>query len=90
MAIINHHKSQSSFSFGRWLNESVPRSVFQANAQRIYHAWIKFSRNFSALFGLIIIFIIVYVLFLLLGLLLMILLAMTLRIDCSHPLCYII
>ncbi|EJF74862.1 ABC transporter permease [Bartonella birtlesii] len=59
MAIINHHKSQSSFSFGRWLNESVPRSVFQANAQRIYHAWIKFSRNFSALFGLIIIFIIV-------------------------------
>ncbi|WP_455465685.1 ABC transporter permease [Bartonella sp. B39] len=59
MTITNHHESQSLFSLGRWLNESVPRSVLQANVQRIYHAWIKFSHNFSALFGLIIVFIIV-------------------------------
>ncbi|WP_273720971.1 MULTISPECIES: ABC transporter permease [unclassified Bartonella] len=59
MATIHHHKSQSSFSLGRWLNESVPRSVFQANVQRIYHALIKFSGNFSAVFGLTIIFIII-------------------------------
>lgn len=59
MTATHHHKSQSSFSLGRWLNASVPRSVFQANVQRIYHASIKFSGNFSAVFGLIIIFIII-------------------------------
>ncbi|WP_455479066.1 ABC transporter permease [Bartonella sp. B23] len=59
MTITNHNESQSSFSLGRWLNESVPRSISQANVQRIYHALIKFSHNFSALLGLIIIFIIV-------------------------------
>ncbi|EJF93461.1 ABC transporter permease [Bartonella taylorii] len=59
MTILNHHKSQSSFSLGRWLNESVPRSIVQANVQKIYHALIKFFHNFSALIGLIIICIIV-------------------------------
>ncbi|WP_208441147.1 ABC transporter permease [Bartonella raoultii] len=59
MTTIHHHKSQSSFFLRRWLNESIPQSVFQANVQRIYHALIKFSGNFSAVFGLIIIFIIV-------------------------------
>ncbi|GAA4665413.1 ABC transporter permease [Bartonella pachyuromydis] len=59
MTITHHYKSQSTVSLGRWLNESVPRSVFQANVQRIYHALIKFSGNFSAVFGLIIIFIII-------------------------------
>lgn len=59
MTIIHHYKSQSSFSLRRWLNESVPQSVFQANVQRIYHALIKFSGNFSAVCGLIIVFIII-------------------------------
>ncbi|WP_332060992.1 ABC transporter permease [Bartonella sp. CB74] len=59
MTIINHHESQSAFSLRSWLNESVPRSIVQANAQKIYHAAIKFSHNFSAVFGLIIIFIII-------------------------------
>lgn len=59
MTILNHHKSQSSFSLRRWLNEPVPRSIVQANMQKIYHALIKFFHNFSALIGLIIICIIV-------------------------------
>ncbi|WP_019218975.1 ABC transporter permease [Bartonella florencae] len=59
MTTIHHHKSQSSFSLGRWLNAAVPRSAFQASVQRIYHALIKFSGNFSAVLGLIIIFLIV-------------------------------
>ncbi|EJF75623.1 ABC transporter permease [Bartonella alsatica] len=59
MTIVNHYKPKSSFFVGRWLNESVPQSLFQANVQRIYHALLKFSRNFSALFGLIIIFVII-------------------------------
>ncbi|GAA5108240.1 ABC transporter permease [Bartonella jaculi] len=59
MTIINHHKSQSSFSLKHWLNESVPRSILQTNVQKIYHSSIRFSHNFSAVFGLIIIFVIV-------------------------------
>lgn len=59
MTIINHHKSQSSFSLKHWLNESVPRSILQANVQKIYHSSIRFSHNFSAVFGLFIIFVIV-------------------------------
>ncbi|EJF78737.1 hypothetical protein MCQ_01116 [Candidatus Bartonella washoeensis Sb944nv] len=59
MTIINHHKSQSSFSLKHWLTESVPRSILQANVQKIYHSSIRFSHNFSAVFGLIIIFVIV-------------------------------
>ncbi|MBB5073259.1 peptide/nickel transport system permease protein [Bartonella callosciuri] len=59
MTTINHNKSQSSFSLTRWLNESVPRSIVQANIQRIYHASIKFTRNLSAVVGLIIIFVII-------------------------------
>ncbi|EJF79781.1 hypothetical protein MCO_00943 [Bartonella sp. DB5-6] len=59
MTIVNHHKSQSPFSLGRWLNEPVPRSIVQANVQKIYHALIKFFHNLSALIGLVIISIIV-------------------------------
>ncbi|WP_026088100.1 ABC transporter permease [Bartonella rattaustraliani] len=61
MTTVNHHnKSQSSFSLGSWLSESVPRSMLQANVQRIYHASMKFSRNLSAVFGLVIILIIIF------------------------------
>lgn len=60
MTTMNYQKSQSSFSLRRWLNEPVSRSIIQANVQRIYHALIKFSRNFSAIFGLIIIGIIIF------------------------------
>ncbi|ENN94458.1 ABC transporter permease [Bartonella vinsonii] len=59
MTIMNHHKSQSSFSLGGWLNEAVPRSMFQANVQRFFHAFIKFSHNLSAVVGLMIILVIV-------------------------------
>ncbi|MGF7158042.1 ABC transporter permease [Bartonella heixiaziensis] len=59
MTIINHHKPQSSFSLKHWLNESIPKSILQANVQKIYHSSIKFSHNFSAVFGLLIIFVIV-------------------------------
>ncbi|WP_336276475.1 ABC transporter permease [Bartonella sp. CB178] len=59
MTTINHHKSQPPFSLRHWLNEAVPRSILQANLQRIYHSIIKFLHNFSAVLGLIIILIIV-------------------------------
>ncbi len=56
---MNHHKPQSSFSLSYWLYEAVPRSIVQANIQKIYHSVIKFFHNFSAVFGLIIIFVII-------------------------------
>ncbi|WP_455480443.1 nickel transporter permease [Bartonella sp. B12(2025)] len=59
MTTINHHKLQSSFSLRHWLNEPVPRSIVQANVQKIYHSVIRFSHNLSAVFGLIVILIIV-------------------------------
>ncbi|WP_336279449.1 ABC transporter permease [Bartonella sp. CB175] len=59
MATINHNKSQSLFSLKHWLNEAVPRSIIQANVQKIYHSMIKFFHNFSAVFGLVIILIII-------------------------------
>ncbi|MET3560368.1 peptide/nickel transport system permease protein [Bartonella japonica] len=60
MTTINHQKLQSSFFLRRWLNEPIPRTMVQANVQRIYRALIKFSHNFSAIFGLIIICIIIF------------------------------
>ncbi|WP_332065969.1 ABC transporter permease [Bartonella sp. CB189] len=59
MTPMNHHKSQSSFSLKYWLNDPVPRSIIQANVQKIYHATIKFFHNISAVFGLIIILVII-------------------------------
>ncbi|MCZ2328738.1 ABC transporter permease [Bartonella sp. F02] len=59
MAVIHHNERPSSFSLKYWLNGSIPQSVFQANMQKFYHSLVKFSHNFSALFGAIIIFIII-------------------------------
>ncbi|WP_254474665.1 ABC transporter permease [Bartonella sp. B1098] len=59
MTVSNYHKTLSSSSLSSWLNDPVPRSVIQANIQRIYHALVKFFHNFSAVFGLFIICIII-------------------------------
>ncbi|MCZ2204128.1 nickel transporter permease [Bartonella sp. A05] len=59
MLITHNNKSQSSFSLKCWLKESVPQSVVQANAQKIYHSVRKFFRNYSALFGLSILVVVI-------------------------------
>ncbi|WP_455473846.1 ABC transporter permease [Bartonella sp. B30(2025)] len=59
MTTINHHNLQSSFSLRNWLNDPIPKSIIQANVQKIYYSAIKFSHNLSAVFGLMIILIIV-------------------------------